>query len=408
MRLTKLGVENFKCFSKYQEIDLGRITLLTGANSSGKSSLMAAILVAMQSEMFPEEFVTNGELIELGSYYELVNNNDTNKDIKFQYEFLKRIHFNQILSTSKNSNVFIKSLKLDDKDINLFTRDELLLKVAKLLERMNQITDKQGKSQITDEIKNYKEKTLSHFEDYANKKTLVGIGNNIFRFLLLNFTYIGSFRQPPSRGFLRTNAQNPKVEKDGSGYLEQLIKWQDDNAPQLEKLIKQLESLELAYHIETPHLGGGRYDLQVKTSKDGKAASLADVGFGISQFLPIMVADNQMSDSSTLIVSQPEIHLHPSIQSKFGEYLTNQVNSTEKSYIIETHSEYLLNRIRLAIVKGELKEEDVKVYYLENNTTDVEIHQLELTKTGKINNAPANFFETYMVDSMEIMLNAME
>ena len=74
--------------------------------------------------------------------------------------------------------------------------------------------------------------------------------------------------------------------------------------------------------------------------------------------------------------------------------------------MIETHSEYFLNRIRLAIVKGELKKEDVKVYFLENTKDDTKVYDIEFTKTGVINKAPKNFFETYFVDSMAITLNA--
>ena len=97
--------------------------------------------------------------------------------------------------------------------------------------------------------------------------------------------------------------------------------------------------------------------MNVKVHKDLQFASLTDVGFGISQFLPVIVSDLQLSNNSCLAVSQPEIHLHPKIQATFGQYLANQVNSTEKQYIVETHSEYLINRIRLLLVTGELKSE---------------------------------------------------
>ena len=127
---------------------------------------------------------------------------------------------------------------------------------------------------------------------------------------------------------------------------------------------------------------------------------------GISQFLPILVADYQLSDNSTLCVSEPEIHLHPSIQSNIGAYLMRQVKKTEKNYVIETHSEYLLNRIRLGIVKGEIDAKDVAVYFMENNNNDTDVHRITFNKKGQILNAPDNFFKTYMIDVMQIAMAA--
>ena len=161
------------------------------------------------------------------------------------------------------------------------------------------------------------------------------------------------------------------------------------------------------YDIKPHRLVGGRFEIKVKFKSKSKWESLADVGFGISQFLPIIVADLQLRDDSTLIMSQPEIHLHPSVQANLSDYLVKQVNEKNKNYIVETHSEYLLNRMRLLIVKGEIQPEDVAVYYFENSIKDGSIaHRIEFTKDGQILNAPKGFFETYMIDTMDIALNA--
>jgi predicted ATPase len=122
--------------------------------------------------------------------------------------------------------------------------------------------------------------------------------------------------------------------------------------------------------------------------------------------LPIIVADLQLGEESTLFVAQPEIHLHPSVQADFGTYMINQVTQSQKNYIIETHSEYLLNRIRLAVVKGDIPKEDVKIFYLKNDGKDVQTYQLEFTADGQILNAPEDFFKTYQMDVMNIAISA--
>ncbi|MBN8820813.1 MAG: DUF3696 domain-containing protein, partial [Spirosoma sp.] len=112
------------------------------------------------------------------------------------------------------------------------------------------------------------------------------------------------------------------------------------------------------------------------------------------------------SNESCLAVSQPEIHLHPKVQAQFGNYLVNQIKHTQKQYIIETHSEYLINRIRLLLVTGELKPEDVCVLYFENDGIKSTVHPIEFTTKGAVKGAPQGFFDTYEMDVMDIAMHA--
>ena len=90
----------------------------------------------------------------------------------------------------------------------------------------------------------------------------------------------------------------------------------------------------------------------------------------------------------------------------FCHVLRNQIKNSSKKYIIETHSEYLLNKIRLGIVKGEIDENDVKTYFIDNQGKEAVTYKIYFNKQGQILNAPDNFFKTYMMDVMEIAINA--
>ena len=221
-----------------------------------------------------------------------------------------------------------------------------------------------------------------------------------------HFNYIGSFRQPPERTYYQKAKAQSKVDTDGAGYIDQIIEWEETDPDKLAELAKIMSELELFKEIKSNKFKGGRFELAVKTQTNSELATLTDVGFGISQFLPIIVADLQLGDNSCLALSQPEIHLHPKIQALFGNFLANQIKHTQKQYIVETHSEYLLNRIRLLLVKGELKPEDVRVYYFENDGIKTSTYNVEFTKDGQIKGAPDSFFDTYAVDVMDIALNA--
>ena len=123
-------------------------------------------------------------------------------------------------------------------------------------------------------------------------------------------------------------------------------------------------------------------------------------------FLPIIVADLQLGKKSTLFIAQPEIHLHPKIQAQFADYIIKQIKESDKRYMIETHSEYLINRIRLAITEEKMNESQVRTYYIENNGQKTKKYNLEFLKNGQIKGAPKGFFDTYMLDVMNIAISA--
>ncbi|GAB4014500.1 hypothetical protein GCM10028808_37130 [Spirosoma migulaei] len=255
---------------------------------------------------------------------------------------------------------------------------------------------------------NYKYESLEELRyGYNWKGDINELLNNEYyqKFVGASFNYIGAFREAP----LRTYYQKPKpgrVSTEGSGYIDQIVEWEEANSQEFDMLVESLQDLELLNALQTSKLKGGRFDLNVKINKNASFASLTDVGFGVSQFLPIIVADLQLSQYSCLAISQPEIHLHPKIQAQFGNYLANKINQTKKQYIVETHSEYLLNRIRLLLVTGELKPEDVCVLYFENDGIKSTVHDVEFTTKGAVKGAPQGFFDTYEMDVMDIAMHA--
>ena len=349
MLINSLGLKNFKCFEEL-DVKFAPITLLTGANSSGKSSLINAILAVLQTEQFPFYLSPNGKYVNMGSFEEIVfqNQEDDVFDIFIEFNDLDGGFDTQWYRNSAN-------------DLPRNIRN------------------------IYDVDPSYKPEEFDVDKD---------------------FNYIGSFRQPPERTYYQKAKAQPKVDTDGGSYIDQIIEWEETNLEKLFELNEVMQQIELFATIQSNKLKGGRFELMVKTKLNARFAALTDVGFGVSQFLPIIVADLQLSDHSCLAVSQPEIHLHPKIQATFGNYLANQIKRTHKQYIIETHSEYLLNRIRLLLVTGELKPEDVRVLYFENDGLKSTVHDVEFATDGQIKGAPQGFFDTYGIDVMNIAMSA--
>ncbi len=223
-----------------------------------------------------------------------------------------------------------------------------------------------------------------------------------------SFSYLSPFRSHPLRTYYESTKTEISIDRHGEGYLDLLMFWESKSGENLNQVVENMSSMGLLTSLQPKRFGGGRYDLEVMVPNSTIYASLSDVGFGISQFLPIMVLDTNLPWNSTLFLAEPEIHLHPSVQANFGDYLTKRINETHKSYVVETHSEYLLNRIRLNIVKGILKQEDLQVYFLESKEDDTAVHKIQFTKDGRILGAPENFFKTYFIDVMDIAMNAFE
>jgi predicted ATPase len=381
MRITRLELENFRCFKK-ADFDLGRITVLCGANSSGKSSVIYALLAVAQTENFPFELSLNGDYINLGGFKNIIHNNDSSKymyinistlnhfeevgNIWSTWEYSKingltRINelvFNntyvevKVHSKSKGYNVvstllnrkllrggdlfnFFGSVRNDSFELNKYYDLPVGHRVV-----LKQYTQRNGHSNDNYKSLNSLDELFMFYSLHQLKTSSNLSDNEYISDYFLN--YISSSRHSPARMYHEKALSNKKIGKFGEGFSDQILDWNTNDKTTFNNLLDVLKQLEILYSIDTKRQGNGGFDLQVKSKPNSKLLSIEDVGFGISQFLPIIVADLQMDNNSLLMISQPEIHLHPSVQAKFGDYLVNSINSTEKNYIVETHSEYLL------------------------------------------------------------------
>jgi predicted ATPase len=135
---------------------------------------------------------------------------------------------------------------------------------------------------------------------------------------------------------------------------------------------------------------------QVKVDSLGIELDLTDVGFGVSQILPIIVECLRMAEGETIILEQPEIHLHPSLQSKLADFFICMAKSG-KNLVVETHSEHFINRLCLRIAQEESNDTRnliniLFVSYDEENKSSI-AKPIEINKYGEIENWPVGFFD---------------
>ena len=162
--------------------------------------------------------------------------------------------------------------------------------------------------------------------------------------------------------------------------------------------------LELAESLDVNSLKENLSEFLVQPFGHTEKVNIFDVGFGISQILPVIVADVDSHEGATILVNQPEVHLHPSCQASLANYFVER--SASRNFIIETHSEYLINRLRLLIADGKFSAADVALYYIDGEVG--KIHEIALKKNGAIGGAPDEFFDTYSQDTFNLAMSKFE
>ena len=139
-----------------------------------------------------------------------------------------------------------------------------------------------------------------------------------------------------------------------------------------------------------------RFDNRLK----GPQRNLIDVGYGVSQVLPVLTELLRPDAPPLFLLQQPEVHLHPSAQAALGS-LFCQVASRERQLIVETHSDHLLDRVRMEVRDGEtnLKPEDVSILYFERGDLDVNIHSIRIDEEGNIQGAPDGYRRFFLEET---------
>lgn len=146
------------------------------------------------------------------------------------------------------------------------------------------------------------------------------------------------------------------------------------------------------------------YEVLVKTDAQLAEVKLTDVGFGVSQVLPIIVECFYVPAGSIVIFEQPELHLHPRVQSELADLFVDAIAAKEDGkprncqFIIESHSEHFLRRLQRRIAEQALSTEDTALYFVQGDPEGAKIEELKVDEFGNIQNWPEDFFGDEMAD----------
>ncbi len=162
---------------------------------------------------------------------------------------------------------------------------------------------------------------------------------------------------------------------------------------------------------------GGPFQIQIRKfgkSAKGPGRNIIDVGYGVSQVLPVVTELLRPKGPKTFLLQQPEVHLHPSAQAALGSLFCD-VASGNRQLLVETHSDHLIDRIRMDVRdrKNGLKPEDVSILYFERRNLSVKIHSLGwdengnlLAKAGRIPDGYREFFRLETARSLGLSIES--
>lgn len=348
-----LKLENFKCFEE-QSLQFKSLTLLSGLNSTGKSSVLQSLLLLRQSyqqDLLPETgLALNGDLVCLGTAKDALFEDAEEDSIGFTMTWSNGLEGKWCFNYNEDADVLDLTSSEVTSEIyqsNLFNDNFHYLQAERIGPRA------------------YLE--MSDFQVRIHKQ--IGTRGE----------YTAHFLALYKSDSISDSLKHPSEESSQLGF--QVQAWMGEVSPGTRITINnnpQLDLINLQYS----------YDL----SNQRRATN---VGFGISYVLPIIVAVLSSKPRTLILIENPEAHLHPQGQAKMGELLA-LVASCGVQIVIETHSDHVLNGIRLAVHGGKLKPQDVQLHFFQKDQQgQIEIISPRMDRNGRIDKWPDDFFDTW-------------
>lgn len=430
----KITLNNVRGFAGVHEFNIRPLTILIGENSSGKTTLLAAISAVLNADYPTADNLFNKSPFELGGFETIATYRGgkfgRSEFFSIGWEILKNEKLHSLNATFKNNRGVPQLDKIEVQNENnllsgAVNNNIFEFELNYLVGKDNKIKKNKKKATFKvhlDDGKDFKWQDLFRYYIQGmnqTDKTPSSERNEIFS-ALIDFT-ASSFSAKPHATALAPLRTRPKRTYDE---LNNDFKPEGDHIPLiLDKLLqnsktgnnnKTLDALHkfglasgLFEKIDVKRMGKQPSDpFQVRVKMKGPDANLVDVGYGVSQSLPIIIDSITAPKNEVLLIQQPEVHLHPKAQAALGTFFADLASNSAKQFIIETHSDYLIDRVRIAIAEKRIPESKVQLLYLERVGLDIKVHELKLDNLGNIINAPANYRDFFLNEEFKLMSRA--
>ncbi len=436
--ITRLHLENFKAW-KAVDLEFGQLTGIFGTNSSGKSSLFQFLLMLKQTRNATDPAVTLNfggpdQLVNLGSYRDLIHRHDQSLALSWTVSWYERhrrpfrADHPSLRSAPEHrleSSVRLRGSAPETIDLCYHVGDHWIgirraheadgyefINNDGPIEEVRRLSSHRG-GRIAP-AKSYVLPThywagASRTKDTGSRKDRqvirqLRIAPFLYEIMMDSISYLGPLRARPHRfyrfGGVRPTDVGTRGELTIDALLaatesgEELIDEKGRGRPFQEVIAHWLKEMGLVsgFRIVRIDEQSNLWRALVTTSPNGCESTLTDVGFGVSQVLPILVLLYHVPQGSIVLLEQPEIHLHPSAQAILADVFLHAAQTRDVQIVMESHSEHLLRRIQRRRAEGAEGSADVRLFFVSTGDSGAQLNDLELDRYGQIKNWPKDFF----------------
>ena len=440
--MDRIFLKNFRCFHEEQTARLAPLTLLVGENSTGKTSFLALIRALWEAAYSLRSLDFKEEPYDLGSFDEIVHFRGGRADPAKRFEAGFAISDKRGKRAGRSSQRF---------DVTFEEKENAPIPAG------IRLTDEERGVWMESDYQDGK--PLQHRIGTPNGQWVWDVPETLYDILQFDYgflpmlfpmlfrnmrdVWVSASNSPDTPGdedwkmidklyrkFLsRRRLPNPKAyasapvrSKPRRTYDRSQSTWdpegdyipmylasvhsQGDGWEDIQKKLEDFGQIAgLFDEISVRPLGnkaGDPFQLQIRKygrKYKGPPRNLIDVGYGVSQALPV-VTELLRGEAPLFLLQQPEAHLHPSAQAALGS-LFCRIAAPERQLVVETHSDHLLDRVRMDVRdgKGELKPEDVSILFFQRGDLDVRIHSLELDGNGNVLGAPLGYRDFFKAET---------
>lgn len=439
--LRRLQLENFKSWPKL-DIEFRPLTVLFGANSSGKTSIIQFLLLLKQTKDSTNsqavlEFGDQNSPVELGSYRDAVFGHNTSLSMAWNLDWAaeRNVVFSDV--TKRASQMFATSaigisVDLSSRGRQVIT-NELAYRADDLSFALKKRDGKSGYQLISSDEGEIKfVRTMGRAWDlpgptkcfsfpdqaqtYYQNAQFLGLFENAYVEQMDAILHLGPLRDDPKRQYPWSGSTPSDVGPRGERTIEAIlaateagtrrnIKYRSPTKSFQEMIALWLRKLGLidSFRVEEVGQSSGLFRVFVKRGPKSVETLITDVGFGVSQILPMLTLLYFAEEGSTILVEQPEIHLHPHVQAGLADLVIAAIINRRLQVIVESHSEHFLNRLLRRIAEretefGMLERDSIRLYFCENTAGHSRLEPLEVNIFGGVENWPKDFFGDQMAD----------
>ncbi len=428
--IRSVRLRNFKAWEDTGVVEFAPITGFFGANSAGKSSLMQFILMMKQTAEASDRalilnFGDDRSLVELGTFADAVyqHNQDLTIGLSLEWELPKPLRASvshngsdEVLETptlgfelkvgaNGNGRALVESFAYTIAHLHIGMvrkrRGNYELEVSPADVDLRR---RPGRPAIISEtIKCYGFPDMLRAA-YDKSEVLADLPLEFER-LFTRVYYLGPLRDQPKRRYAWAGAEPSSMGARGEEAVAALLAGRlrgkhlslgkGKRRRSLEEIVAYwLEQLGMVeeFGVEEIAPGTNTYRVWLRTDRSARKVLLTDVGFGVSQVLPVLTLAYYAPAGSIIILEHPEIHLHPAVQSALADVLISAVQSRQLQIIVESHSEHFLRRLQRRIAEEHIRNDDVALYFCDRSGGRSRLSRLDVDLFGEISNWPEAFF----------------